>query len=155
MDKFTKTTEGELSNVNLVEEEAPKKSRIGTVVAIIVSLLLAISAWLYVVNEATSEMEFNDVKVIVLDESGKFNIIAENVSVTLCGTNSQLVEVDPSKIVVKVNALSQRKGDVMRYCAYSEEIYYDGDVVSDDGVELTVKEQTVKVWITLEEKAEK
>ena len=151
MDKFTKTTEGELSNVNMVEEEAPRKSKTGTIIAIIVSLILAISAWLYVVetDDTIVEQEFENIEVVILDQSEKFNIVADNVSVTLCGTNSQLVDVDPSKIVITVDALSQYKGGENRYCAYSKEISYDGDL------EITFKEKTVKVWITLEEKAEK
>ena len=155
MDRFTKTTEGELSNVNMVEEEAPKKSRASKIVAIIVSFVLAVSAWLYVINDSTGEMEFTNIKVTVLDETEKFNIVADDVSVTLCGTYGQLVEIDPSKIIVKVKALPQRKGDVTRYCAYSEEVYYDGNIEIDDGVELSVKEKVIKVWINLKEKAEK
>ena len=129
MDKFTKTTEGELSNVNMVEEEAPKEGKKGKIIAIIISLLLAIVAWLYVVetDETIVEKEFNDIAVVILDNSEQFNIIADNVSVTLCGTNSRLVDIDPSKIVVKVNALSQRKGNETRYYAYSNEIFYDGE----------------------------
>ncbi len=151
MDKFTKTTEGELSNVNMVEEEAPQKGKAGKIVAIIISLLLAISAWLYVVgtDETIVEKKFDDIEVVILDKSEQFNIIADNVSVTLCGTNSQLVEIDPDKIVVKVNAISQRKGNDTRYYAYSNEIFYDGDDT------VSVKEKTVKVLITLEEKVGK
>lgn len=155
MDRFTKTTEGELFNVNMVEEEAPKKSKASKIVAIIVSLVLAVSAWLYVINGSTGEMEFTNIKVTVLDETEKFNIVAEDVSVTLCGTYGQLVEIDPSKIVVKVKALPQRKGDVTRFCAYSEEVYYDGNIEIDDGIEISVKEKVIKVWINLKEKAEK
>lgn len=151
MDKFTKTTEGELSNVNMAEEEAPQKGKAGKIIAIIISLFLAIAAWLYVVgtDETIVEKKFDDIAVVILDKSEQFNIIADNVSVTLCGTNSQLVEIDPAKIVVKINAMSQRKGNDTRYYAYSNEIFYDGEDT------VTVKEQSVKVLITLEEKVEK
>lgn len=151
MDKFTKTNEGELSNVNMVEEEAPKEGKAGKIIAIVVSFILAIVAWLYVVgtDDTIVEKEFSDVAVVILDKSEQFNITADNVSVTLCGTNSQLVEIDPAKIVVKVSALSQRKGNETRYYAYSNEIFYDGDET------VTPKEKTVKVLIALEEKAGK
>ena len=38
MDKFTITTETDISNMNLIEEEAPQKSRVGKIIAIIIPI---------------------------------------------------------------------------------------------------------------------
>ena len=148
MDKFTKTTEVDLSNVNMIEEETPQKSKWGKVIAIIVSLVLAVSAWLYAMETDTTTFEkvYDDIDVVVVGKSEKFNISANKVSVTLVGTNSQLVDVDPSKIVVKVDPMKQYKNDSgYKFYAYSDMIYYDGDI------DVSVKEKSVKILITLEE----
>ncbi len=151
MDKFTKTTEVDISNINPVEDEAPQKSKTGKIIAAVVCVLLAIVAWIYVVetDETRVEKSFGGIEVVVLDASDDYVIKADKVSVTLVGTNSQLVDVDTSKIIVKVNALKKQDDGEKRYCVYSSSISYEGEE------EVEIKEKSVKVWITLEEKTGK
>lgn len=148
MDKFTKTTEIEISNMNSFEEEAPQKSKVGKVIAIIISLLLALVAWIYVTetDETEVEKEFKNIKVVVQNQSEQFNITADNVSVTLIGTNSQLVDVDSNDIVIYVDALSKRPGDATSYYVTTNDISYNGKS------EVKVKETSIDVHITIEEK---
>lgn len=127
MDKFTKTTEIDISNLNLMEEETPQKSKIGKVIAIIISLLLSVSIWIYVVetDETSNEMEFDDVAVTVINNNEQFNITADNVSVVLVGTNSQLVDIDSSEIVIKIDGGQiTRAGD---YSVVAHEVYVNSD----------------------------
>ena len=150
MDKFTKTTEIDIPNTNPVEDEAPRKSKSGKIVAAIVCILLAIIAWIYVVetDDTMVEKEFNNIDVVILGDSDYYTFKADKVSVTLVGTNSELVDVDPSKIVVKVDALSkQGKGDV--FTVETNLLFYEGEE------EVTIKEKLINVLITREEKDKK
>ena len=152
MERFTKTTEIENSDEYVNDEKATlRKKKFGKLLAIIICLILAIVAWIYVVetDETKVEKKFDDVSVTILDKSDKFNIYADKVSVTLIGTNSQLVDVDPSKIVVTVSGLEHQDKYGERYCVESISISYEGEE------EVEIKEKSVDVWITLEEKSGK
>ena len=146
MDKFTKTTEVDISNMNLVEDDTPQKSKIGKIIAIITSLILAVAAWVYVMetDETIIEQEFKDINVTIVGNTDKYNITAEKVNVVLLGTHSQLVDVDPSKIVVTVNAMSQYK-DTVTECLAT--VSY-----SDEELGVEVKDKSIKVKVTFEEK---
>ena len=148
MDKFTKTTEIDISNLSLMEEETPQKSKIGKVIAIIISLLLAVSVWVYVAetDQTSVEKEFDGVAVTVINNNEKFNITADNVSVVLVGTNSQLVDLKASDIVVIIDAEKVTKaGD---YSIFAHEVYID------ENTSVKVKNpQSVNVYIHV--KAEK
>ena len=146
MDKFTKTTEVDISNMNLVEDDTPQKSKIGKIIAIITSLILAVAAWVYVMetDETIIKQEFKDINVTIVGNTDKYNITAEKVNVVLLGTHSQLVDVDPSKIVVTVNAMSQYK-DTVTECLAT--VSY-----SDEELGVEVKDKSIKVKVTFEEK---
>ena len=148
MDKFTKTTEVDIPNTNPVEDDAPEKSRTGKVVAAIVCVLLAIVAWVYVVETDDTKVEktFNDIDVVVLDVSEDYVIKTDKVSVTLIGTNSQLVDVDASKIIVKARVLNNQNYGEKRYCVYSNLMSYEGEE------EVEFKDDYVKIWVTLQDK---
>ena len=75
-------------------------------IAIIISLLLSVSIWIYVTetDQTSAEKEFEDITVTIINETEQFNITADNVSVVLIGTNSQLVDVEASEIVVRIDA---------------------------------------------------
>ncbi len=128
MDKFTKTTEIDISNMNLIEEEPPQKSKIGKIITIIVSLLLSITLWLYVIetDETKIDKEFDDIQVNIVNATEQFNITADNVSVVLTGTNSQLVDVEKSDIIVEIDAEEIKKsGD---YTVMAHKVYVDDDI---------------------------
>lgn len=145
MDKFTKTTEVDISNMN-IEDETPQKNKAGRILAVIISLLIAVTAWIYVeeTDENKYEMVFDDVSVNIINTNEKFNITADNVSVTLVGTNSQLVDVQTSGIIVEVDAASiTTVGD---YFVTSKEVYVDDDICVE------VKNVTVSVKVHVSEK---
>ena len=105
MDKFTKTTEVDISSLNLHEEETPKKSKATKVVALIISLLLAVAIWLYVVetDESIVEKDFTVSVEVINDSHPNYEITADDITVTVKGTTSQLVDIDKSDIVAKVD----------------------------------------------------
>ena len=148
MDKFTKTTEVDISNMSVVEEEAPQKGKAGKIISIIISLILAVIAWVYVMetDETTAEKEFKDIAVTVIDKTDEYKITADKVNVTLVGTNSQLVDVDPSKIIVKVDVQSQFKGEGDYYVTSNELFLHDDAKVA-------FKDSTVKVLVHVEKVA--
>lgn len=145
MDKFTKTTEVDISNMNAIEDEAPQKSKIGKIIAIVISLLLAISIWLYVkeTDNTMVEKEYTDIEVIVVNIPKNLNITADNISVTLIGTSSQLIDVDPSEIKVVVDASEIDE-------AGKHERLPNITILDNDGVVL--KNKTVMVTLTAKEK---
>ena len=146
MDKFTKTTEVDISNMNTVEDEAPQKGKIGKIIAIVISLLLAVSIWIYAMetDETKVEKEYTDIKVVVQNAPKQFNVTASDVSVTLVGTNSQLVDVDWSEITVIVDASSISEAGV--YEMFTSVI----TVTEENGV--AVKDNFVKVKLSAKEK---
>ena len=128
MDKFTKTTEIDISNMNLIEEEPPQKSKAGRIITIIISLLLSVTLWLYVTetDETKIDKEFNDIQVNIVNATEQFNITADNVSVVLTGTNSQLVDVEKNDIIVEIDAEKiEKSGD---YTVMAHKVYFDDDI---------------------------
>ncbi|MBQ8145227.1 MAG: hypothetical protein IJ039_00435 [Clostridia bacterium] len=128
MDKFTKTTEIDISNMNLIEEEPPQKSKAGRIITIIISLLLSVTLWLYVTetDETKIDKEFNDIQVNIVNATEQFNITADNVSVVLTGTNSQLVDVEKNDIIVEIDAEKiEKSGD---YTVMAHKVYVDDDI---------------------------
>ncbi len=76
MDKFTKTTEIDISAMNdVMEEETPKKSNLGKIISIIVSLIIAIAIWLYITDNDTKEIIFEDVAVINSTETVDVKVV--------------------------------------------------------------------------------
>ncbi len=145
MDKFTKTTEVDISNMNAVEDEAPQKGKVGKVIAVIISLLLAVSMWIYVMETDETEIEknYDDVKVVIKNAPEQFNITANNVSITLVGTNSQLVDVDKAEIVVVVDASAISSPGI-------HEVFSTATVSEENGV--VIKDKFPKVKLNVKEK---
>ena len=147
MDKFTKTTEVDISNMGLIEEDTPQKSKAGKIIAIIISLLLSISIWLYVVETDKTEVEevYENIVVHVLNEPDGYKVKAENVTVILTGTNSKLVDIDEADIIVEIKAdnLTEEDTIVTEYKAY-----INGEV--EPSVEVKVKSNKIKVKVAKE-----
>lgn len=101
MDKFTKTTEIDISAMNSMEEETPKSSKAGKVIAIILSLIIAIAIWLYVIETDPTKYDktYNDIEVPIVNISD-LNVQIENVSVVLSGTKRALADVKIEDIVI-------------------------------------------------------
>lgn len=128
MDKFTKTTEIDISQMSLIEEEPPQKSKVGRIITIIISLILSVTLWLYVTetDDTKIEKEFNDIQVNIVNVTEQFNITADNVSVVLTGTNSQLVDIEKDDIIVEIDAEQiDKSGD---YAVMAHKVYVDDDI---------------------------
>lgn len=95
MDKFTKTTEIDISAMHdVMEEETPKKNKTGKIVAIIISCLVAIGVWVYA-SEKDSNIETDTYEV-----QATFDNQVLDFYVYVSGTNSQLADFDANKIVI-------------------------------------------------------
>ena len=107
MDKYTKTTEIDISAMNVIEEDPPKKSKLGKVVAIVISLLLAVAIWLYVVETDATMMEdeVENIEVQIINPK-KFDVAVKPVTVVLKGTTSDLVDIKKEDVLVTLD-LSQ------------------------------------------------
>ena len=128
MDKFAKTTEIDISNMTF-EEEPPQKHKAGKIIAIILSLLISVAIWLYVIetDETKIEKEFKDVSVNIINSNDTFNITPENANVVLIGTTSQLVDIEKSDIIIEIDA-SQIK-EVGRYDVIAKSVYVENDIM--------------------------
>jgi len=102
MDKFTKTTEIDISAMTEMEDETPQKSNVGKVVAMIFSLIFAIVIWLFVMEIDTTiqEREFKNISVLITNSDGYIVTGAENVDVILSGVKNQLADIDRDEIKV-------------------------------------------------------
>ena len=83
MEKFTKTAQIDTTPLQLIEEDTPKTSKAGKIVALIICLLLSIGIWVYVVetDTTTHSKTYTEIEVTVLNADKKFNISAEKVTV--------------------------------------------------------------------------
>ena len=65
MDRFSKTTEIDISELAAIEDDTPKKSKIGNIIALILSIIIAIFIWLYVMetNVLTEQINIDDIYV--------------------------------------------------------------------------------------------
>lgn len=105
MDKFSRTTEIDTAGVlSAIEEETPKKSRRGNIIALIICVLVAIFIWAYVVdtNPEINEIDFSNVDVVA--QSDEYNIeIKTQVDVTISGVISDLVDIHKSDIDIRIS----------------------------------------------------
>jgi len=106
MDKFSRTTEIDTAGVlSAIEEETPKKSRRGNIIALVICILVAVFIWAYVVdtNPEIVDAQFSDVTVTF--ESEQYNVeIKTKVDVTVSGTVSDIVDISKSDITVYIPA---------------------------------------------------
>ena len=146
MDKFTKTTEVDISNMGLIEEETPQKSRVGKIIAMIISLILAVSIWLYVVetDDTLVEKEFTNVEVKIVNLSADLDIVADPVTVILTGTNSKLVDIDEEDIIVEIYADLFKEGDTVLTENYKA--YINGE--EQPSVDVKVKSSKINIKVT-------
>ena len=99
MDKFTKTTEIDISAMHdVMEDDTPKKNRVGKIIAIIISLIVAIGIWIYA-TETNGSIETDTYEVQVTIDDMVLDFYAR-----VSGTNSQLADFDASKIVITKSA---------------------------------------------------
>ncbi len=106
MDKFTKTTEIDISAMNDMEDETPKKSKVGTVVALIVCLFVSLFIWVFVMETDTSliEKEYDDISVTIKNNSNNFDITADAMSIAIKATRSDFADLKKQDIMIVLDA---------------------------------------------------
>lgn len=100
MDKFTKTTEIDISAMNEMEDETPKKSSVGKIVAMVLCLILAIVIWFVVMEVDTSMQQrtFENISVEIVGGEG-YSIQGDLVvDVVFIGTNKNLARINEKHI---------------------------------------------------------
>lgn len=106
MDKFTKTTEMDISAINEIEEKSPKKNKLGSIVSIVFCLLIAIIIWLFAMENDTTEYTraFDDIPVNVVGSEG-YEITGDYlyVDVILVGVNKDLADINKDDISVTLD----------------------------------------------------
>ena len=145
MDKFTKTTEMDISAMHETEEKAPKKSKIGSIVAIVVCLFVAVVIWLYAmeIDIAEHTREYNNVSVDLVGNAD-YDISGDlSVNVVLVGPNSDLVDIEKSDIKVVLDF-----SKINNFIFGSEHEYsVDINLPDDYKQRVTGEETTVKLII--------
>ena len=106
MEKFTKTTEIDISAMNEMEDETPKKSNVGNIIAIIVCLIASIFIWLYVMETDSSLVTktYKDIDVKVEGTLEGYEIINSKVDVEIKATKSDLADLSKDEIRVVLEA---------------------------------------------------
>ena len=100
MDKFTKTTEIDISAMTEMEDETPQKSNAGKIIAMIICLIFAIIIWLFVMEIDTSdrEREYKNISILRVNDDGYTVTGDESVDVILTGLNHELADIDRNEI---------------------------------------------------------
>ena len=108
MDKFSKTTEIDISDAMGIEDDTPKKSKKGKIIAVILSVLIAVCIWLYVMQTDTTlyERDYKDISITVVNENGYNVTVSDTVTVTLKGMKSTLADIKKSDLTVQADASS-------------------------------------------------
>ena len=111
MDRFSKTTEIDVSALNSMEEDTPKSSNAIKIVAAIFSLLLAVVIWLYVM-ETDTEVYEHEITVVEyeLSETVNYNIKPkQTMIIKVSGTKSELADVDADDFKVIIDCSNVEK----------------------------------------------
>ena len=100
MDRFSKTTEIDVSNSTNIEDNTPRKRIITSIIAIVICLIISLGVWLYVVeidNELRTK-SYSNISVY----SGE--TVVETVNLDLNGIRRQLIDISKSDIRIEKNA---------------------------------------------------
>ena len=93
MAKFAKTTEIDISAMHeVIEDQAPKRSKLFTIIPIIASVIIAFGIWIYVTENSTDLNTYEFTAVVA--ETG------EELELVVSGTNKDLADFDKDKLVV-------------------------------------------------------
>ena len=100
MDKFTKTTEIDISAMNDMEDETPKKSSAGKIIAMILCLIFAIIIWFLVMelDSTSQERKFEGISVELIGSEGYMIQGDLTIDVVFNGTNKNLANIDANDI---------------------------------------------------------
>ena len=102
MDKFTKTTEMDISAMSDMDNSTPQKSKLGSIISIIFCLLIAVVIWLFAMENDVTEhtREFNDIRVNLIGNND-YTVSGDlNIDVVLIGANKDLADIKKEDIYV-------------------------------------------------------
>ncbi len=107
MDKFTKTTEIDISAMKDMEDETPKKSNVGKIIAMVICLIASIFIWLLVmeIDDTKIQKEYKDIAVQIVYEDSQnpeYEIVADKIDVTIEATRSDMADLSKEGITLKV-----------------------------------------------------
>jgi YbbR domain-containing protein len=150
MDKFTKTTEIDISAMNEMEDETPKKSKVGKIIAMVICLIIAIFIWMLVMEVDTTiyEKEFKDISVEIIDDNNNYQLAStvNKLNIIVKGTNSDLVDIKESDIKIYLESSSF---DDSKYESGKDEYWLPVVVeIINKGESITVDEYKIKVKVT-------
>lgn len=149
MDKFTKTTEMDISAMNEAEEEASKKnkgkSKIGTIISIILCMFVAVAIWLFAMESDDSlySRTYKDINVNLIGNDG-YEVSGDLcVDVVLLGTNSELADIEREEIEVNLDFSK------LKVINFGVEQFYSVDIniLDEAHKDLQCKESTVSLII--------
>lgn len=151
MDKFTKTTEIDISAMTEMDDETPKKSNVGNIIAFICCLIFAIFIWLFVmeIDSTIHERAFDDIYVEVFgNEDAGYTVSGDlKVDVVLTGVSNELADVDKDDIRV-IFDFSKVKNIIV-----GSEQEYSVDIELSDDVGNSVSSKNATVKLTINKKA--
>ena len=150
MDKFTKTTEIDISAMTEMEDETPKKSSVGKIVAMICCLVFAIIIWLFVMEIDTSihEKQYDDISVQVCNNNDKYDILGIDnmkIDVVLTGINRELADINKEDIDIFLD-ISKIEQDIELGKQKSYPV-----VVQPKGAGETVQSAPISITVTIKE----
>lgn len=104
MDKFTKTTEIDISSMSAIEEDTPKSGKWGKIVALILCLLLAVIIWVYVMETDTSikTKTIEDVNVTSVTANGYNSTTVPSFDIEASGIFRDLVDIKKEDIRIDI-----------------------------------------------------
>ena len=145
MDKFSRTTELDTAGVlNAIEEDTPKKSRRGNIIALIVCLVVAVVIWGHVMNTDTTVYEKDYVDIDIIVDSNEYTVTPKGtLSVVVKGTKSELVDIKRSEIKAVINSSQiNREGEYkVPVTCYVEE-----------DVDIEIKQSVTEILVKVESK---
>ena len=146
MDKFTKTTEIDISAMTEMEDETPKKSSAGKVIAMIFCLIFAIIIWLFVmeIDSSIQEREYNNISILKDNNVGYTITGEETIDIILTGLNKELADIDRDeiKVYLQVDSLDVVLGEEKEYPVKI-------DLPDDAGDSIQIKNTEPKVKLTI------
>lgn len=142
MDKFSKTTEIDISDAMGMEDDTPKKSIKWKVIAIIMSVIVAICIWLYVMQTDTAlyDREYKNIPVTVVNATDYEVTSCQTVTVKLRGMKSTLADIKKSDIVVRADAssvTSEGEAELHVECILPDNTIATFEGMSSDTVKVT------------------
>ena len=149
MEKFTKTTEMDISAMSEMENPTPQKNKLGSIISIIFCLLIAVVIWLFAMENDVTEhtREFDNIQVNLIGNDGYLVSGNLNIDVVLVGTNKDLADIEKEDIYVvldfsKINNLIS-----------NTEIDYSVDVHLPDEINERVFSEDATVKLTIIKKS--